>query len=67
MLRALRDHYGDRLDVCLIDPRNILAFFDNIRYRVRPSRPTWILDRDKICDGIPRLETLMEAIDRRLS
>ncbi|MDO4785462.1 MAG: hypothetical protein Q4A13_00855 [Fretibacterium sp.] len=55
------------MDVCLIDPRNILAFFDNIRYRVRPSRPTWILDRDKICDGIPRLETLMEAIDRRLS
>ena len=66
MLRALRDRYGERLDVCVMDPRNPLAFFDNFRYRVRPSRPMWVLGRDKLCDGIPDLETLQEAIDRRL-
>ncbi len=49
-----------------MDPRNPLAFFDNIRYHVRPSRPTWVLGREKLCDGIPSLETLQEAIDRTL-
>ena len=46
---------------------NPLALFDIFRYRVRPSRPTWILGRDKLCDGIPSLDTLQEAIDRSLA
>lgn len=50
-----------------MDPRNPLALFDIFRYRVRPSRPTWILGRDKLCDGIPSLDTLQEAIDRSLA
>ena len=62
-MRSLRERYGDDLEICLMDPRNILSFFDNIRYRIRPSRPTWILQRKKFCDGIPDLATLEKAID----
>ena len=50
-----------------MDPRNPLALFDIFRYRARPSRSTWILDRKKLCDGIPSLEALQEAIDRGLT
>ena len=66
-MRALRERYGEHVEICVMDPRNILAFFDNIRYHVRPSRPTWILNRKKICEGIPDLAVLQEAIDETLT
>jgi hypothetical protein len=62
----LRDRYGERLDVSVVDPRNIMAFWDNIRYGVRPSRPTWVLDRRKFCDGLPDLAALQSAIDEKM-
>jgi hypothetical protein len=54
------------LDVSVVDPRNILALWDNIRYGVRASRPTWVLDRRKFCDGLPDMTALQTAIDAEL-
>lgn len=66
LLRALRERYGERLDVSVVDPRNMLALWDNIRFRIRPSRPAWILENKKLFEGIPELGELQSAIDATL-
>jgi hypothetical protein len=66
LLRALRDRYGDRLEVFLVDPRNILALWDTFRFRIRPALPAWILGRRKIFEGIPDLKELQALIDAEL-
>ena len=66
MLRNLRERYGSRLDVSIVDPRNILSLWDNIRYSVRASKPVWILDRKKIGEGVLNLTDLQNAIDEKI-
>ena len=66
MLRSLRERYGSRLDVSIVDPRNILSLWDNIRYSVRASKPVWILDRKKIGEGVLNLADLQSAIDEKI-
>ncbi|MDR2179826.1 MAG: hypothetical protein LBP21_05930 [Synergistaceae bacterium] len=58
--------YGSRLDVSIVDPRNIVSLWDNIRYGVRVAQPTWILDRKKIGEGVLNLEYLQNAIDEKI-
>jgi hypothetical protein len=67
LLRNLRERYGSRLDVSIVDPRNILSLWDNIRYSVRASRPVWILDRKKIGEGVLNLADLQNAIDTKIA
>ncbi|MDR3230155.1 MAG: hypothetical protein LBT65_01830 [Synergistaceae bacterium] len=62
----MRSRYGERLDINVVDPRNAFSLWDNIRFRVRASRPTWVLNRKKFCDGIPSLTDLENAIDAHL-
>ncbi|MDR1978084.1 MAG: hypothetical protein LBQ42_05055 [Synergistaceae bacterium] len=66
ILRSLRERYGERVDVSVVDPRNMIAFWDNIRYGIRPSTPAWILGRKKIFEGVPDLEKLQSALDAEL-
>ena len=66
LLRSLKEHYGTRLELYIVDPRNVAALWDNIRFNVRPSRPAWILGRRKIFEGIPRIEELQNIIDAEL-
>jgi hypothetical protein len=66
LLRSLRERYGNRLDISVVDPRNILALWDNIRYGVRASKPAWILDRKKIGEGVLNLTDLQNAIDEKM-
>ena len=69
LLRVVKDCYGDKINISITDPRDIFSVWDNVRYRVqmRPSIPAWILDRKKICDGIPDLRDLQRAIDEKLT
>jgi hypothetical protein len=66
LLRALIDRYGNKLDISIIDSRSILSFWEYIRYGARASRPTWLLDRKKFCDGLPDLAALQSAIDEKI-
>jgi hypothetical protein len=66
VLRALIDRYGDKLDISIIDSRNILYLWDIIRYGARASNPVWLLDRKKFCDGLPDLAALQNAIDEKI-
>ncbi|MDR1649610.1 MAG: hypothetical protein LBR71_05055 [Synergistaceae bacterium] len=66
LIQVLKDFYGDRLDISVVNPRSIRAFWDNIRYKVRPFVPVWILDRKKICEGLPDLAELRKTIDGKM-
>jgi hypothetical protein len=66
LLCSLKERYGNRLDISIVDPRNIVALWDNIRYGVRVSKPAWILDRKKIGEGVLNLEDLQNAIDEKM-
>jgi hypothetical protein len=66
ILRALIDRYGNKLDISIINFRSILSLWENIRYGARASRPTWVLDGKKFCDGLPDLASLQSAIDEKI-
>ena len=66
LVQVLKDRYEDRLDISVVNPRSIRAFWDNIRYKVRPFVPVWVLDREKFCEGVPDLADLQNAIDSRM-
>jgi hypothetical protein len=66
LIQVLKDFYGDRLDISVVNPRSLRAFWDNFRYKVRPFVPVWVLDREKICEGLPDLAELRNAIDKRI-
>jgi hypothetical protein len=63
ILEALEQRYGERLKIKVADPRHVLTFWDDIRFRVRTATPAWILNRKKFCDGVPTLAALQNAID----
>jgi hypothetical protein len=63
ILRTLRTRYEEKVEVSLVDPRNMLALWDNFRFRIRPTVPAWILGREKIFEGIPDLDKLLEILD----
>ena len=69
LLRAVKDRYGDKINISIKDPRFITSVWDNLRYKVqmRPPLPAWVVDRKKICDGIPKLDELKREIDEKLS
>jgi hypothetical protein len=43
-----------------------MTIWDNIRYSVNVSKPAWILDRKKFCEGMPDLAILQRAIDEKV-
>jgi hypothetical protein len=43
-----------------------MTVWDNVRYSVDVSKPAWILDRKKFCEGMPDLAILQRAIDEKV-
>ncbi len=69
LLREIYDHFQERVNIEVIDPRNILFLWDVIRYRVKATEPTWLIiygkDVKYIFRGIPKEEEI-EALLRNL-
>ncbi|HPD97304.1 MAG TPA: hypothetical protein PLP89_03170 [Synergistales bacterium] len=63
ILVKLREKYGDDLRVDLIDPRSLTAMLDILKYRIKSTEPTWILDGKLIFRGVPEWEELQAIID----
>jgi len=66
LLRSLKERYGDRVQISVVDPRNPLVLWYAIRYRAWASFSTWVLNSKKIFEGIPELEELERLIDFEL-
>ena len=66
LLRRVRERFGDRLRVDLIDPRCSFFLFDLVRFNVRATEATWVLDGRLLFRGVPEAETLRSALERRI-
>jgi hypothetical protein len=62
LVQVLKDRWGDRLAVSVVEPGGVRALWDIIRYRVPPSVPVWVLNGKKIFEGVPDLAALQDAI-----
>jgi hypothetical protein len=66
LLRRVRERFGDRLRVDLIDPRCSFFLFDLIRFNVRATEATWVLDGRLLFRGVPEEAALLSELERRL-
>ena len=66
LLRSMKERYGDKLEVSVVDPRNPLVLWYALRYRAWGTFSTWVLNRKKIFEGIPQIEELERLIDAEL-
>lgn len=62
LLSGIRETFGDRVDISVMDPRSIFSFFDLFRYRVRGTDPVWILNGRKAFEGVPSQDELEQSI-----
>lgn len=67
ILVSIRERYGARLRVDLLDPRNILSFWDILRFRVKSTEPVWILDGRLIFRGVPEWKDIQQEIDQAMN
>ena len=66
LLSGIRETFGDRVHISIMDPRSIFSFFDLFRYRVRGTDPVWILNGRKVFEGVPSRDELEQSIQRLL-
>ena len=66
LLQSLKERYGDKLDVSVVDPRSPLVLWYALRYQAWATFFTWVLNSKKIFHGIPQLEELERLIDAEL-
>ena len=66
LLQSLKERYGDKVHISVVDPRNPLVLWYAIRYRAWATFSTWILNNRKIFAGIPELKELERLIDLEL-
>jgi len=66
LLQSLKERYGDKVHISVVDPRNPLVLWYAIRYRAWATFSTWILNNRKIFAGIPELEELEHLINLEL-
>ncbi len=62
LLSGIRETFGDRVHISVMDPRSIFSFFDLFRYRVRGTDPVWILNGRKAFEGVPSRDELEQSI-----
>jgi len=67
LLRSLKERYGDKLYVSVVDTRNPLALWDVFRYWAWSPLSTWILNHKKVFEGIPEVTEMEHLIDVELS
>jgi hypothetical protein len=63
LLKALRERYNERLDVSVVNSWGFFALWDVLKFKITPSKPTWVLEGKKIFEGVPEESDLMSAID----
>ena len=66
LLSGIRETFGDRVHISVMDSRSIFSFFDLFRYRVRGTDPVWILNGRKVFEGVPSREEIEQSIQRLL-
>jgi hypothetical protein len=66
LLVRLRERYGDRIEMVVIDASVSIWFFDFFRYRIRADQVTWVMDGKVLFRGVPAWEEIEAALRQRL-
>jgi len=66
LAREVSREFGSRVELDLIDPRNMFFLLDVLRYGVKPTEPAWILDGKIAFRGVPEWKDLKAAIEESL-
>jgi len=67
LLRRIKREYGDKIEVELIDPRNVLYFFEIFKYKIRAKEIAWVLNNKVFFRGIPLWDELKAALDQAIT
>lgn len=67
LIGEIRKKYGSGMSVNIYDPRCYLWFFDLIRFNVRATEVTWVMDGKLLARGTPSWEELKGSIEKRIS
>jgi hypothetical protein len=66
LLAALNKRYGERLEISVANSWGFLEFWDVIKLKITPHKPTWVIDGVKLFEGVPSIEELSDAISAQL-
>jgi hypothetical protein len=66
LLVKVRETFGDRVDIDILDPRCFFWLFDLVRFRVKSTEAAWILDGKLIFRGIPEWADLRRVIAEKM-
>jgi hypothetical protein len=66
LIPVINERYGQVVDVSIINPWSLFAFWDCFRLNITPVRPAWVLGGKKICEGVPEADDLLAAMDAEL-
>ena len=66
LLRLLKERYGDKICISVVDSRSPIVLWYAIRYGAWSTFTTWILNGRKIFEVIPKREELERIIDSEL-
>ena len=66
LLVRVRETFGDRVEIDILDPRCSFWIFDLVRFRVKSTEAAWILDGKLLSRGIPEWQNLEKAIRARV-
>ena len=67
LLSAINKHYGDKVEISVVNPSGFTAIWDSFRLKIKPETPAWVLGGKKIFEGIPSLSELQSALDVALN
>lgn len=67
LIGEIRKKYGSGMSVNIYDPRCYLWFFDLVRFNVRATEVTWVMDGKLLARGTPSWEELQGSIEKRIS
>jgi len=66
LLRLLKERYGNKICISVVDPNNPIVLWYAIRYGAWASFTSWVLNGKKISEGNPKLEELEHLVDSEL-
>lgn len=66
LLGRLREKFGSRLSVNIYDPRCYLWVLDLVRFNIRATEVTWVMDGKLLVRGVPSWQELEKAVETRL-
>ncbi len=66
LMVRLRERFGDRVRVDLIDPRSLLALVALFRFRLKGTEAAWVWRGKLLFRGVPAWAELEQALAREL-